>query len=221
MRERIKTPPDDGGLWSGPKIALGYSIQQPRPQYPQAATQEERAALKKMEDAAAEEQCQHPDAEVEIWAMVEHRLGLKPIVRGMRAPIGARPVALGHHRFEWLYVFGFVEPATGRTVWNITNAVCKEMFEQVLADFAKSIGAGTSKRIVLQNDNAGWHGPQNLAVLDGIRFVFQPGHSPNCSPPSIFGPSSMNPLPTAASPRSKVSTRPSANAASHSRSKPR
>lgn len=70
LRERIKTPPDDGGLWSGPKvacwlagyhglrsvhdqrgwdalIAIGYSIQQPRPRHPQAATEETRAALKK------------------------------------------------------------------------------------------------------------------------------------------------------------------------------
>jgi len=30
---------------------------------------------------------------------------------------------------------------------------------------------------VLQIDNAGWHGPQNLAVPDGIRLVFQPAHS--------------------------------------------
>lgn len=70
LKERIKTPPDDGGLWTGPKIArclakfhglqsvhdqrgwdaliaIGYSIQQPRPRHPQAATEEDRAALKK------------------------------------------------------------------------------------------------------------------------------------------------------------------------------
>jgi hypothetical protein len=69
-------------------------------------------------------------------------------------------IALGHHRFEWLYVTGFVEPATGRTVWNIANAICKELFELILADFAKSVGAGADKRIVLQLDNAGWHGPR-------------------------------------------------------------
>ena len=34
----------------------------------------------------------------------EHRIGLKPITRGVWAPIGERPVAVGHHRFEWLYV---------------------------------------------------------------------------------------------------------------------
>jgi transposase len=70
LKERIKTPPDDGGLWTGPKIArwlakfhgfqsvhdqrgwdalvaTGYSIQQPRPRHPAAATAEDRAALKK------------------------------------------------------------------------------------------------------------------------------------------------------------------------------
>ena len=70
LKERIKTPPADGGLWTGPKIArwlakfhglksvhdqrgwdalvaIGYSIQQPRPRHPAAATEEDRAALKK------------------------------------------------------------------------------------------------------------------------------------------------------------------------------
>src|SRR5579864_9294116 len=39
-----------------------------------------------------------------------------------------------------------------RTVWNVSNAVCKEMFEAILADFAKSIGIGNKKRAVLQLD---------------------------------------------------------------------
>jgi transposase len=107
---------------------------------------------------------------------------LKPITRGVWAPKGERPVALGHHRFEWLYVTGFVEPATGRTVWNISNAICKELFEAILADFAKAAGAGKSKRIILQLDNAGWHGPENLRLPEGIRLVFQPPHSPELQP---------------------------------------
>jgi hypothetical protein len=114
--------------------------------------------------------------------MDEHRIGLKPITRGVWAPIGERPIAPGHHRFEWLYVAGFVEPETGQTVWNVSNAVCKEMFELILANFAKSVGAGPNKRIVLQLDNAGWHGPENLAVPDGIHLIFQPAHSPELQP---------------------------------------
>ncbi len=56
------------------------------------------------------------------------------------------------------------------------------MFEAILADFAKSAGAGENKRIVLQLDCAGWHGPENLAVPDGVRLVFQPSHSPELQP---------------------------------------
>lgn len=107
---------------------------------------------------------------------------MKPITRGVWAPIGERPVAIGHHRYEWLYVAGFVEPATGRTVWNVANTVGKAFFALVLADFAKSAGAGKDKRIVLQLDNAGWHGPKNLTVPEGIRLVFQPPHSPELQP---------------------------------------
>lgn len=70
LRERIKSPPDDGGQWSGPKVArflasfhrvksvhdqrgwdalvaIGWSIQTPRPRHPEAADERERAALKK------------------------------------------------------------------------------------------------------------------------------------------------------------------------------
>jgi len=110
------------------------------------------------------------------------------------APRGERPIAIGHHRFEWLYVTGFVEPATGRTVWNIANAICKPLFEAILADFAKSVGAGAAKRIILQLDNAGWHGPRNLVVPDGIRLVFQPPHSPELQPAEHLWPFVDEPL---------------------------
>jgi hypothetical protein len=35
---------------------------------------------------------------------------------------------------------------------------------------------------LLQIDCAGWHGPENLAVPDGIRLVYQPSHSPELQP---------------------------------------
>jgi transposase len=70
LKVRINTPPDDGGQWSGPKVArflakfhglasvckqrgfealvaIGYSIQQPRPRHPDAADEAGRTELKK------------------------------------------------------------------------------------------------------------------------------------------------------------------------------
>ena len=69
LAERVQAPPEDGGLWSGPKVAawmarhlglakvhpqrgwealkrIGWSIQAPRPLHARAATPEQRAAFK-------------------------------------------------------------------------------------------------------------------------------------------------------------------------------
>src|SRR5918911_44529 len=69
LAARLRTPPDDGGLWSGAKVAawmarhlglehvhpqrgwealrrIEWSLQAPRPRHPRAATPEQRAAFK-------------------------------------------------------------------------------------------------------------------------------------------------------------------------------
>jgi transposase len=69
LAERVEAPPEDGGVWSGPKAAawlarhlglqnvhpqrgwealkrIKWSVQAPRPQHPRAATPEQRAAFK-------------------------------------------------------------------------------------------------------------------------------------------------------------------------------
>ena len=80
----------------------------------------------------AEEQAKHPQRPVEVFATDEHRIGLKPVIRRVWAPIGERPVAAGHHRFEWLYVTVFVAPGTGETVWYLSNGVSKEFFANIM-----------------------------------------------------------------------------------------
>lgn len=35
----------------------------------------------------------HPEAEVQLWAEDEARLGLKPLIRRVWAPVGERPIA--------------------------------------------------------------------------------------------------------------------------------
>ena len=112
----------------------------------------------------------------------EHRLGLKPVLRSVWAPKGQRPTALGHHRFQWLYVTAFVGPSTGETVWYLTDTVSKPLFAGLLAAFAEAVGAGPKKRVVLLLDNAGWHTLPNLAVPDGLRLVHLPPYSPELHP---------------------------------------
>ena len=107
---------------------------------------------------------------------------MKPILRSVWAPEGERPIALGHHRFKWLYVTAFVGPATGETVWFLSNGVSKALFAGLLDAFAREVGAGPNKRVVLLLDNAGFHTRPNLAVPDGLRLVYLPPYSPELQP---------------------------------------
>jgi len=154
-----------------------------------AATQSEggdaggaRGLQKKVAEIVAEEASLHPDTPIEAFATDEHRLGLKPVTRRVWAPVGERPIAHGHHRFEWLYVTAFVSPATGESFWSISNGVSKPFFEALLRLFAEEAGAGRDRRIVLVLDNAGWHGEAGLAVPDGLRLLFQPAYTPEVQP---------------------------------------
>ena len=137
---------------------------------------------KKLADAVAEEAARHPGKKIEVFATDEHRLGLKPVTRRVWAPIGERPIAHGHHRFDWLYVTAFVSPATGETFWYLSNGVSKEFFAALLETFAREAGAGLSRIILLVLDNAGWHGPANLKIPDGIRVIYLPPYTPELQP---------------------------------------
>ena len=67
---------------------------------------------------------------------------MKPIHRRVWAPIGERPIALSHHRYEWLYVTAFVAPTSGETVWFLSNGIDKPFFAKLLEAFARDTGAG-------------------------------------------------------------------------------
>jgi len=98
------------------------------------------------------------------------------------APIGERPIAHGHHRFDWLYVTAFASPATGETFWYVSNGVSKEFFAALLETFAREAEADLSRIILLVLDNAGWHSAAHLKIPDGIRLVHLPPYSPDLNP---------------------------------------
>jgi transposase len=110
------------------------------------------------------------------------------------APKGQRPIALGHHRYEWLYVTAFVQPTSGEVIWYLSNGVSKPFFEALLATFAREVGAGRQRRIVLLLDGAGWHTEPGLIVPDGIRLVYLPPYSPELQPAERLWPLIDEPL---------------------------
>lgn len=109
-------PPPDGGLWNGRKVADWMSnhlecpihpqrgweylrsfdmrLKVPRPAHELADEVEQENWKKKLEQTSKEIRQKFPGSEVEIWAMDEHRLGLKPILRRVWVLEGEQPIAV-------------------------------------------------------------------------------------------------------------------------------
>ena len=124
----------------------------------------------------------HPEAKVELWAQDEARLGLKPVMRRVWAPVGQRPVARFKRGYKWTYLYGFVKPESGEVYWLILPTVDTELFSMALREFAKEIGTGEDKHILLVVDQAGWHTGGEVEVPEGIHLEFLPTGSPELQP---------------------------------------
>jgi len=102
-----------------------------------------------------------------------------------------RPVALGHHRYQWLHVAAFVRPTSGETVWHLATGLSKPFLEAPLAGFARETGAGRERHVVLVLDDAGWHGPEGPATPGGDR----PGVPAALQPRAAAGRAPLSPEP--------------------------
>ncbi len=131
--------------------------------------------LKQLEEA-------HPEAEVELWAQDEARLGLKPVIRRVWAPVGQRPTARHKRGYKWTYLYGFLRPESGEVYWLILPTVNTELFSMALREFAKELGVGEEKHVLLVLDQAGWHTGGEVEVPEGIHFELLPSGSPELQP---------------------------------------
>lgn len=119
---------------------------------------------------------------MQVWAFDEHRIGLKPVLRRVWAKRGQRPLVKVWPRYEWRWVHGFVEPATGRTFWWLTSWVDTQAFNLVLEEFALWCQAGPQNPIVLVLDQAGFHTSGEVKLPAGIQLEFLPPYSPELQP---------------------------------------
>ena len=180
LTQALKSKPPDGGIWTGPKVArwieektrkkkvwnqrgweylkkCNYSWQKPRPKHYKGNSDEQQQWKESFGSKIEKIKAKHPHAQVEVYFFDEHRVGLKPILRKVWSPVGTRPTAVVEHRYEWLYVYGFVNPNSGDTSWYLIPRVNTDWFNVVLEAFAQEVGASEQKVILLVMDNAGWH----------------------------------------------------------------
>lgn len=114
--------------------------------------------------------------------MDEHRLGLKPILRRVWALRGQRPQVVVRPRYEWLYLYGFVHPRSGRTWWLTMPTVSIVAFNLALTEFAADLQLSTRNRILLLLDRAGWHISPEVVRPPGLDLQFLPPYTPELQP---------------------------------------
>ena len=117
---------------------------------------------------------------VELWAFDEHRLGLKPIIKRTWTKKGESTIATVYPRYEWLYLYAFVCPQTGRNHWYIMPRVGIDIYNIVIKEFAAEVKATRSKGVIVVLDRAGWHSKRELPT--GIELEFLPSYSPELQP---------------------------------------
>jgi transposase len=75
-----------------------------------------------------------------------------------------------------------VRPESGEVYWLIVPTVNVKLFSMALNEFAKEVGAGKDKRVLLVVDQAGWHTGKEVEVPEGIHLEFLPSGSPELQP---------------------------------------
>jgi len=78
--------------------------------------------------------------------------------------VGRRPVARFKRGYKWIYLYAFVHPESGEVYWLVLPTVNTELFSMTLNEFAREVGAGKNKRVVLVVDQAGWHTGKEVEV---------------------------------------------------------
>ncbi len=150
LTQTLQEKPSDGGIWTGVKVArwieketgrekvwnqrgwdylkkCRHSWQRPRQQHRKGDVTEQKQFKQNLPLLVKQLQLKYPEQKIEVWFFDEHRVGLKPILKKVWSPIGQRPTAVVQHRSEWLYVYGFVEPKTGKTLFYLIPRVNTQM----------------------------------------------------------------------------------------------
>lgn len=119
---------------------------------------------------------------IEIWAQDEARLGLVPMLRKMWAPRGERPIATQTRKYQWIYVYSFVHPLTGKSFWLILPTVNTALMNLALKEFSDFVNPKKEKHILLLIDGAGWHTSKELEMPENIQLFPLPPYSPELQP---------------------------------------
>lgn len=118
-----------------------------------------------------------------LWVEDETRLGLMPIHRRRITQKGVRPLISSEIKREYEYLFGMIEPLTGKGFMLELPTLDTEMMQIFMDEFGQE--DEESLHLVLM-DNASSHTTEKLKVAENIIFIFFPANAPELNPIERF-----------------------------------
>ncbi len=118
-----------------------------------------------------------------LWVEDETRIGRLPIHRRRITKKGVRPLISSSIEREYEYLFGMIEPLTGKDFMLELPNLDTAMMQVFMDEFGKE--DEESLHIVLM-DNASSHTTEKLKVAENIIFIFFPANAPELNPMERF-----------------------------------
>lgn len=112
--------------------------------------------------------------------MDEARFGQQGTLTRKWARTGSRPTAVKQTRYEWVYLYAAVEPATGDSTAMPLPEVNTPSFNLFLEQFARHLGP--RDHAVLVMDRAGWHMSKQVLWPRNVTRLELPPYSPELNP---------------------------------------
>ena len=111
--------------------------------------------------------------------MEEARFGLRVRHRRRGCPCGARPPWAVEDRYEWLWLYVAVEPASGESFVLFLPRLDGGCFERFLAAFRRAVPGAA---VTLVCDGSGSHRSERVTWPEGITPLPLPPYSPELNP---------------------------------------
>jgi transposase len=122
----------------------------------------------------------HSAREVQVWFQDEARFGQQGTLTHVWAPRGSRPRAIKQTEYDWIYLYGAVNPRSGDSVALLAPTVNTFVMNQHLRMISEHVGPDV--HVVLVLDQAGWHMSKGLQVPENITLLPLPPYSPELNP---------------------------------------
>lgn len=117
--------------------------------------------------------------QVRYWFEDESRFGLHTIERRKITLTGVQPIGVHQWKYDYLWLYGLVEPITGQSFfweWSHLNSDCFEIFLELFSQ------KYPEELHFIQLDNGRFHYTKDLQIPDNIILIFQPPYTPEVNP---------------------------------------